>query len=305
MYTSDSQKIHRTVLLKETIEGLSVKDGGVYVDATCGFGGHSREIAKQNPNGKLILIDRDVFALESAKKNLEDLQTEVFTYNGGYEDLERVLESFNIAEVDGIVFDLGVSSYQIDASGRGFSFKQDEPLKMTMKENPSEDDVTAYDVVNTWSAESLEAILTGFGEEMFSRKIVAGIVSARDKKPIETTFELVKIIESSIPLWHKKFKIHPATKTFQAIRMAVNTELQSLEQGLDISSKHLKSSGRIAVISFHSLEDRIVKRFFNNLEDEGLGMRITKKPIVPTDEEVSDNPRSRSAKLRVFQKNDK
>lgn len=304
MNFDDSQKIHKTVLLQETINGLNIKDGGIYVDATCGFGGHSYEIAKKNPNGTLVVIDRDIFALETTKRNLENLSTKIFSYNGGFEDLDNILETFGIKRIDGIVFDLGVSSYQLDSSGRGFSFRKDEPLLMTMKENPTKDDVTAYDVVNTWSPESLESILYGFGEEKFARKIVAGIVSARDNKPIQTTHELVKVIEDSVPIWYRKSRLHPATRTFQAIRIAVNTELQSVEKALQVSTNFLNNGGKIAVISFHSLEDRIVKRFFKKLEDENIGKKLTKKPNIPSTSEISENPRSRSAKLRIFQKND-
>ncbi len=302
----NEKPIHISVLLEETINGLNIKKGGVYVDATCGFGGHSLEIAKRvSPDGTIIVFDKDSFALNTTKEKLSEVDNiNVLPYHGGFENIKKVLESMGVEKIDGIMFDLGVSSYQLDSSKRGFSFRYDEPLLMTLSDE-TKDIVTAYDVVNSWSEETLEVIIKVFGEERFYRRIVAGIVSARNKKPIETTFELKEIVENSIPyVARKKSKIHPATKTFQAIRIAVNQELTSLEDTLRDVVNILNKKGRMAVISFHSLEDRIVKNEFNNFEKSGLGKKITKKPIVPTEEEIIRNPRSRSAKLRIFEKND-
>lgn len=294
--------MHKSVLLDEAIDSLCIKDGGIYVDGTCGFGGHSFEIAKRNEKGIVVVLDKDTFALGETVKKLSSLKTKTFSYNGGFEDMQKILESFSIKKVDGILLDLGISSYQLDSSKRGFTFRYDEDLLMTMKQDPTKEDLTAYDVVNTWSKDSLEAIISGFGEEKFYKRIVAGIVSARDISPIKTTSQLVEIIQNSVPGFYRKGKIHPATKTFQAIRMAVNGELSSLENFLSKVTDLLNTNGVVSIISFHSLEDRMVKRAFIDLEKRGLGTRITKKPIVPSSSEIKENPRSRSAKLRVFKK---
>ncbi len=302
--------VHKTVLLKETIDGLNLSDTGVVVDATFGGGGHSREICERYPKVKIIALDQDKSAWEKAKSKFsakggsasgwEDC--DISFANKNFRNLDEVLKKEKIESVDGIVFDLGLSSDQLENSGRGFSFMKDEPLLMTMKENPSPEDLTAIDVVNTWGEENLANIIYGFGEERFSRRIAKAIVDARKKKKIETTTELVEIIGGAVPAKYKNGKIHFATKTFQAIRIAVNDELGALSEGLEKGFNVLKKGGRMSVISFHSLEDRIVKRFFKTKVNEGVGKLINKKVILASTEEIKNNPRARSAKLRILEK---
>ncbi|MEK7060324.1 MAG: 16S rRNA (cytosine(1402)-N(4))-methyltransferase RsmH, partial [Patescibacteria group bacterium] len=288
-----------------------------------GGGGHSREILNKYPKIKIIALDQD-------KNVFNDFSDKRISFkNINFRDLDEVLDG---QKVDGIIFDLGLSSDQLENSGRGFSFMKNEPLLMTMKEpvrnashsdaggNPLEYMLTARDIVNTWSEKSLADIIYGYGEERFSRRIAKGIVEAREKNKIQTTEDLVKIIEKSIPAIYKRghakgraSRIHCATKTFQALRIAVNDELGALQMGLEKGLKVLKKparnasgiadaggGGRIAVISFHSLEDRIVKRFYKEKEKEGEVILINKKPIVPKEIEIKNNPRSRSAKLRIL-----
>ncbi len=287
--------IHKTVLLNETIEGLNLKDGAVVLDATFGGGGHSFEICKRYPNVKIIALDQDKNAWETAKNKFKN-QNDISFINVNFRDLD-FSEKF-----DGIIFDLGLSSDQLENSGRGFSFMKKEPLLMTMKANPSPEDVTAEDVVNTWSEKSLADIIYGYGEEKYSRRIAKGIVEARKKSKIENTFDLVKIIGESVPASYRKQRLHFATKTFQALRIAVNDELGALEMGLEKGFNALKSGRRMSVISFHSLEDRIVKNFCKNLKLEGKAKLINKKPIITNKEELRINNRSRSAKLRILEK---
>jgi 16S rRNA (cytosine1402-N4)-methyltransferase len=204
--------------------------------------------------------------------------------------------------VDRILFDLGISSFQLEVAGRGFSFLKDEPLLMTMKKIPTKDDLTACDIVNTWQEENLADIIYGFGEEKYSRKIAKAIVLAREEKEIKTTFDLVKIIEGAVGGYYKKMRIHPATRTFQALRIATNSELINLQEGIKKGFHSLIKGGRMAIITFHSLEDRIVKHEFIRLKKEGYANIITKKPIIPNNSEIINNPRSRSAKLRILEK---
>ncbi|MBI3888631.1 16S rRNA (cytosine(1402)-N(4))-methyltransferase RsmH [Candidatus Nomurabacteria bacterium] len=294
------ESVHRTVLLNETIEGLlAPKKAGnenlLVLDCTFGGGGHSAEILRKYPNVKIIAIDQDKSAWEKAKSKFKGLENRVTFLNKNFKDIDE-------KEVDGIIFDLGLSSDQLENSGRGFSFMKDEPLLMTMKENPRPEDVTAYDIVNTWSEENLADIIYGYGEERFSRRIAKGIVDARQKSEIKTTFELVKIIGESVPAVYRRGRLHPATRTFQALRIAVNDELGVLQTGLEKGFEALKTGGRMSTISFHSLEDRIVKRFYQNKNKEGKAKLINKKPILAGDEELRTNPRARSAKLRVLEK---
>src|SRR3990167_7686171 len=285
------ESIHKTVLLNETIEGLNLQNKSVVLDATFGGGGHSKAILEKYPNVKIIALDQD----KSVSKSL--INPRISFHNLNFRDLDKVLEK----GVDGIIFDLGLSSDQLENSGRGFSFLKNEPLLMTMKENPRPEDVTASDVVNTWSEKNLADIIYGYGEERFSRRIARGIVEARKKKKIETTFDLVKIIEDAVPVVYKRGrlpkKLHCATRTFQAIRIAVNDELTTLAIGLEKGFNVLKAGGRMSVISFHSLEDRIVKKFFKEKEKQGEASLINKKVILANNEEIKQNPRSRSAKL--------
>ena len=289
--------IHKTVLLKETIDGLNLEPNGTMVDCTFGGGGHSLEICKRYPDVKIIAFDQDknVFLKGSKFRDCN-----IIFVNDNFRNIDKVLEKMGVKEVDGIVLDLGLSSDQLEASGRGFSFMKDEPLIMTMKENPRPEDITARDVVNTWSEQSLADIIYGYGEEKFSRRIAKGIVKARQKAKIETTFDLVKIISDAVPSLYRRGRLHFATRTFQAIRIAVNDELAALAEGLEKGFKLLKINGRISVISFHSLEDRIVKRFYKGKSVKGEAKLINKKVILAGEDEIKNNPRSRSAKLRIL-----
>ena len=315
------KSIHKTVLLNEAIEGLNLKDTSVVIDGTFGGGGHSAEICKRFPKVKIIAIDQDKSAFEKAKYKFEGLSDITFV-NTNFRHLQN-LENFPafalgdlgqgahgfqnfLNSVDAVLLDLGLSSDQLENSGRGFSFMKDEPLLMTMKDIkdnlPSPEDVTAYEVVNTWEEKNLADIIYGYGEEQFARRIARGIVETRKKREIKTTFNLVQIISDSVPGFYRKGKIHYATKTFQALRIAVNDELGALSEGLVKGLDILNKGGRMAVISFHSLEDRIVKRFYKEKEKEGLVKLINKKPIKPSREEILNNNRARSAKLRILEK---
>lgn len=294
--------IHKAVLLNEIIEGLHLADKSVVLDGTFGGGGHSFEICNRHKGVKIIAIDQDQNAWESAKGKFEGLNCDVSFTNENFRHLDKVLAKMGIQKVDGIILDFGLSSDQLEYSGRGFSFRHDEPLLMTMKENPSPEDITAQDVVNTWGKESLADIIYGYGEEKQARRIAGAIVEARQKKKIETTFELVKIIESAVPAKFRKGKIHFATKTFQALRMAVNDELGAIGEGLERGLGALRDGGRMAVISFHSLEDRVVKKFYKEKQKLGEVILINKKPIIAGANELTNNPRARSAKLRILEK---
>ncbi|MFZ2072322.1 MAG: 16S rRNA (cytosine(1402)-N(4))-methyltransferase RsmH [Minisyncoccia bacterium] len=296
------KSVHQTVLLNETIEGLNLSDKSVVLDCTFGGGGHSAEICRKYKGIKIIAIDQDIGAWEKAKDKFEDSNCKVSFQNANFRDLDKVLEKEGIEKVDGIILDLGLSSDQLENSGRGFSFMKDEPLLMTMKENPLPEDVTAIDVVNTWSEKNLADIIYGYGEERFSRKIAKEIIEARKKKNITTTFELVEIIKKAVPASYRNGRLNCATKTFQAIRIAVNDELETLRNGLEKGFEALKKNGRMSVISFHSLEDRLVKKFYKEKENEKLAKLINKKIITAEVEELKNNPRSRSAKLRILEK---
>ncbi len=293
------ESVHRTVLLNETIDGLNLnaKSEALILDATFGGGGHSLEVLKRFPNVKVVAIDQDKGVWDKAKGKFKSMEKSISFVNINFREIDTLNDTF-----EGIIYDLGLSSDQLENSGRGFSFMKDEPLFMTMKENPSPEDLTAQDIVNGWEEKSLADIIYGYGEERFSRKIAKGIVDARKEKKIETTWDLVKIIEASVPGSYKKGRLHFATRTFQALRIAVNDELQTLQMGLEKGFNVLKKGGRMSVISFHSLEDRIVKRFFKEKQKEGKVILINKKPIIPSEEEIKSNPRSRSSKLRVLEK---
>ena len=295
--------VHIPVLLQETINNLNVPRGGTFLDGTLGSGGHSAALAKQ-VSGQITIIglDQDEEALERSRDMLFGLSDKVFLRQVNFRLLDEVLEGLGIQSVDAILLDLGLSSNQLEESGRGFSFQKDEPLLMTMIRQPGENDLTAEKILNTFSEEALELILRGFGEERYSKKIAREIVERREKKSFKTTSDLLEAVRAATPASYHRGKINPATRTFQAIRIAVNEELTALEEGLEKGFKILKPRGRFAVISFHSLEDRIVKNFFRDKAQKGLGKLITKKPIVPTEEEKQRNPRSRSAKLRVIEK---
>ena len=294
---------HISVLKNESIDGLAIKKGDIIVDGTLGGGGHTYEMIKRwGDSVKIIGLDLDIEAKTRTEALIKDTPSDFIFVNSGFQDIDKVLKSLKIEEVDGILLDLGISSFQLETAGRGFSFLKDEPLLMTMKKFPTEEDLTAKEIVNTWEEENIADIIYGFGEEKYSRKIAKKIVEARGEKEIETTFDLVKIIGDAVGGHYKGLRIHPATRTFQALRIATNSELSNLEQVIEKGFKCLKKGGRMSIISFHSLEDRIVKRAFVRLKEEGKGEVLTKKPIVPSEEETRENPRARSSKLRLLKK---
>ena len=305
---------HISVLLQECIDGLDIKPDGIYVDGTLGGAGHSSQIAKRLTTGRLIGIDRDPIALAAAGKRLEPYKDRVTLVHSNFCEMAQVLEDLGIAGVDGILMDLGVSSPQLDDGERGFSYMVDAPLDMRMN---SEDALTAADVVNTWSQEELKRILYTYGEERYAPQIAAAICRRRVDAPIETTLQLVDVIRSAMPPAALREKQHPAKRSFQAIRIAVNDELGSVEKAMEVAIPLLNPGGRLAVITFHSLEDRIVKIAMTeaskgctcppNFPVCVCGKKpkvklISRKPIVASAQELEENPRSRSAKLRVCQK---
>lgn len=305
---------HKPVLLDECIEGLKIKPDGIYVDGTLGGAGHSScIIEKLSNNGKLIGIDRDKEAIAAAEIKLKDYSNKII-YHGNHDDVARILEELGIEKVDGILFDLGVSSYQLDEAQRGFSYMLDSKLDMRMNR---EDKLSAYEVINSYSEDHLIRIFSDFGEERYSKRIASKICEQRKLKPVETTLELVSIIRAAIPFKATLEKGHPAKRVFQAIRIEVNSELDKLKEAIVDSVNCLKPRGRLLIITFHSLEDRIVKHTFEELEGKctcpsgfpvcvcgykSYGKNITKKPIIPEDFELEENSRSRSAKLRIFEK---
>ncbi len=302
---------HVSVLLNESIEGLAVKPEGIYVDGTAGGAGHSKKIAeKLKDGGQLIALDRDPDAVEIASERLADYNARVIRSN--YSEMRSVLDSINIDKVDGILLDLGVSSHQLDTPDRGFSYNYDAPLDMRM----SQEGVSAYDIVNNYTQEQLAKIIFEFGEEKFSRRIASEIVSRREASPVLTTFELADIIKSSVPAAVRREK-NPCKKTFQAIRIAVNGEFDHLSKGLDAAFYSLKPGGRLAVITFHSLEDRLVKQRFAGwckgcvcppdfpqciCGKTPEGKLVNRKPIEANSDELEQNNRSRSAKLRIIER---
>ena len=305
---------HRPVLLDECIENLKIRPDGVYLDGTLGRAGHSREIAKRLTTGRLICVDRDDAALEAAKERLADWMDRVTLVHSNFDQVGDIVADLGLPGVDGMLFDLGVSSPQLDDGARGFSYMADAPLDMRMDRSEG---LTAADVVNTWPQEELKRILFQYGEERYAPLIAAAIVRRRQERPIGTTLELVDVIKNAMPGKALKEKQHPAKRSFQAIRIAVNDELASVERMLKGAVPKLNRGGRLAVITFHSLEDRIVK---SGLAEFAKGCTcppdfpvcvcgktpdvklINKKPILPTEREVEENPRARSAKLRVAEK---
>lgn len=306
---------HISVLLRECIENLNIKPNGIYVDCTAGGGGHSLEIAKRlTAGGRLIAIDRDEDALQAAGQRLAAYADRVTFVHSNYAALESVLANLEIDKVDGVLMDLGVSSYQLDTAERGFSYMQDAPLDMRMDR---EEALCAYDVVNTYSEEELRRILYDYGEEKFARNIAANLVKKRSEMPIRTTLELAELVKASMPKAAREGGHHPAKRTFQAIRIEVNSELSSIPPALDAAVSALNPGGRIAVITFHSLEDRLVKQKFAALASgctcppdfpvcvcgkKPVVRSVGKKPVTAGEDELAVNPRSRSAKLRVAEK---
>jgi len=298
--SGEGVSVHKTVLLNETIDGLNLRGGAVVLDGTFGGGGHSAEICRRTSKVKIIAVDQDAGAFEKAKSKFENLACDLTFVNANFRNIDHLEAKLPRQGFDGIILDLGLSSDQLENSGRGFSFLKDEPLLMTMKEHPAPEDLTALEVVNRWEEKNLADIIYGYGEEKYARRIARAIVEARDKSEIKTTRELVEIIKSSVPIGYLRGKIHPATRTFQAIRIAVNDELGALKEGLEKSFKVLKKGGRLGVISFHSLEDRIVKNFYRDKKQAKTAILINKKPIIAGLEELKANPRARSAKLRIL-----
>ncbi len=293
--------IHKTVLLNESIENLNLKPGAIFFDGTLGGAGHASKVCSEfGGSVRIIAVDKDNLAIRNAKEKLFKLNCKSDLILSDYRHLDIVLTNLGINKVDAILFDLGLSSDQLENSGRGFTFKNNEPLLMTFSED--EQKVNAKVILNNWSEETIADILYGYSDERYSRRIAKAIVESRKVKPIETTFDLVEIIKNTVPASYKRGKTHFATKTFQALRIAVNDEITALKEGMKKSWEFLKNKGRIAIISFHSVEDREVKIFFKEKAKNGEGKLINKKPIIPTDEEVKENPRSRSAKLRVIEK---
>lgn len=305
---------HISVLLNECLEGLDIKENGTYVDCTLGGAGHSSHILERlSSEGTLIGIDQDNDALRAAKEKLRDYSNVKFVHNNFY-NIDSILTSLNIPKVDGILMDLGVSSYQLDEGERGFSYMKDAPLDMRMDRDR---EFSAYEVVNTYSEEDLYRIIRDYGEEKFAKKIAKFIVDKRADKPIETTLELVDIIKAAIPAKARREGPHPAKRTFQAIRIEVNGELAILNKAIEDGVGHLNKGGRMAIITFHSLEDRIVKLKYRELANpctcpkefpvcicgkKPLVKIISRKAIEPSKEEIEQNPRSRSAKLRILEK---
>ncbi|PGL70026.1 16S rRNA (cytosine(1402)-N(4))-methyltransferase RsmH [Bacillus sp. AFS055030] len=306
---------HITVLLKETVDSLEIKEDGIYVDCTLGGGGHSEYLLSQlSSKGRLIAFDQDETAIKHAKERLKKYENQLTIVKSNFKHIKEELHHLGIYEVDGILFDLGVSSPQLDVAERGFSFHQDAPLDMRMNQ---EQTLSAYEVVNDWPYEQLVKIFFRYGEEKFSKQVARRIEELRAKKPIETTFELVEIIKDAIPAPARRTGGHPAKRIFQAIRIAVNDELGVFEEALKDAITLIKPKGRISVITFHSLEDRICKTIFKEASSlpplpPGLPIipdefkpklkLVTRKPLLPTDEEIEFNKRARSAKLRVAEK---
>lgn len=305
---------HISVLLDECIEGLNIKKDGIYIDCTLGGAGHSQEILKRlSKEGKLIGIDQDEEALKAASEKLREYKNVLYKHSNFYY-IKDILEDLKVEKVDGILMDLGVSSYQLDEKSRGFSYMQNAPLDMRMNKKSSLD---AHEVVNFYDEDKLAKVIKDYGEERFAKRISNFIVETRKEKDIETTGELVDVIKRAIPAKFRREGPHPAKRTFQAIRIEVNGELEILNKAIEDSVAGLKSGGRIAIITFHSLEDRIVKNKFKELENpctcpkdfpicicgkEPVVKIITRKPIIPSKDEVETNPRSRSAKLRIAER---
>ena len=306
---------HIPIMLDRVIEELKIRPNGVYVDGTVGGAGHSSEILKRlSDKGTLVAIDQDRDAVDTARKRLADISDRATVVKSNFVNFDIVLDDLGIGSVDGVLLDLGISSYQFDQADRGFSYRFDAPLDMRMDQTQEE---TAADIVNEYSEEDLVRILREYGEEPFARRIAANICREREKKPIRTTFELNELIKSSIPASARRDGGHPSKQTYQAIRIALNKELQILEDSIDQMIHRLSSGGRLCIITFHSLEDRIVKNAMRVAEKPcicppdfpvcvcgriPLGKVITRKPIVPDEEELRGNPRAKSAKLRIFER---
>lgn len=294
---------HTSVLLKETIANLQLTNNSTYVDLTLGSAGHAQAAASLGLTGLTIIgVDADAQAIERSAKNLEGSHARIILEKGNYRNFPDILNKHHISQVNAIVIDLGLSSEQLDIARRGFSFRFDEPLIMTLNDSPTDQELTAKIIVNDFSEESLANVIFAYGEERFARRIARAIVEYRQHTPIEFTSQLADIVKRAIPGKFQSKKINPATKTFQAIRIAVNNELETIKETLLKAPAYLVPGGRLAVISFHSLEDRIIKQTFREFAQRGIGTVITQRPIAPSEEELLENPRARSAKLRIFEK---
>lgn len=307
--------VHKSVLLNETVDSLNIKPNGIYIDGTLGGGGHAYEVCKRlGEHGRFIGIDQDAEAIEAAGLRLAEFGDKVTIVRSNYVDIDNILKSLNISKVNGIMLDLGVSSHQLDTVERGFSYKENAPLDMRMDvRNP----MTAKDIVNNYSEMELYRVIRDYGEDKFAKNIAKHIVNARKEKEIETTYELNDIIKAAIPMKTRVNGGHPAKKTFQAIRIELNKELEVLNNSIDKMIDLLDDGGRLSIITFHSLEDRIVKTRFRNNENpcicppdfpvcvcgkKSKGKVITRKPIVPSEQEIIENKRAKSSKLRVFER---
>ena len=307
--------VHKSVLLNETVDSLNIKPNGIYIDGTLGGGGHAYEVCKRlGEHGRFIGIDQDAEAIEAAGLRLAEFGDKVTIVRSNYVDIDNILKSLNISKVNGIMLDLGVSSHQLDTVERGFSYKENAPLDMRMDvRNP----MTAKDIVNNYSEMELYRVIRDYGEDKFAKNIAKHIVNAREEKEIETTYELNDIIKAAIPMKMRVNGGHPAKKTFQAIRIELNKELEVLNNSIDKMIDLLDDGGRLSIITFHSLEDRIVKTRFRNNENpcicppdfpvcvcgkKSKGKVITRKPIVPSEQEIIENKRAKSSKLRVFER---
>ncbi len=307
--------VHKSVLLNETVDSLNIKPNGIYIDGTLGGGGHAYEVCKRlGEHGRFIGIDQDAEAIEAAGLRLAEFGDKVTIVRSNYVDIDNILKSLNISKVNGIMLDLGVSSHQLDTVERGFSYKENAPLDMRMDvRNP----MTAKDIVNNYSEMELYRVIRDYGEDKFAKNIAKHIVNARKEKEIETTYELNDIIKAAIPMKMRVNGGHPAKKTFQAIRIELNKELEVLNNSIDKMIDLLDDGGRLSIITFHSLEDRIVKTRFRNNENpcicppdfpvcvcgkKSKGKVITRKPIVPSEQEIVENKRAKSSKLRVFER---
>ena len=295
---------HKTVLTDEAIDALAINDSSVVVDATLGSSGHAKRIIETlGSRGVFVGIDADLTAITNATEVLRGSVCILHLHNGNFRTVDSILEQLHIEHADAILADLGWRMEQFSGNGKGFSFQVDEPLLMTFGD-PKDYVFTAYDIVNEWDEENIINILRGYGEERFAGRIARHIVEARAEKPIKTTFELVAVIESAVPAFYKRARIHCATRTFQALRITVNDEFVALEDFIKKSVALLTPHGRLVIITFHSIEDRIVKHLFKNLAHDHIGIVHTKKPIVASPEELQENPRARSAKLRIFEKHE-
>jgi 16S rRNA (cytosine1402-N4)-methyltransferase len=296
----EEASIHIAVMVREAIDALRPRAGGVYVDGTLGGATHSGEILKASgPDGRLLSLDVDPMALDRARRTLRPYGARWVGAEGNFRRLDEIAEREGFVPCDGVLLDLGLSSDELADPGRGLSFQVDGPLDMRLGSASNDDGRTAAEILNTWKRDEIEELIRDYGEERYARKVAEMIVMRRKERPFDRTLDLAEAIKLTLPRGYERGRIHPATRTFQALRMAVNDEIGALKEAIAAARRILKPGGRLAVITFHSLEDRVVKLAFKEAEDLDI---VTKKPLVPTDEETTHNPRSRSAKLRIAEK---